>query len=345
MDAAMNWIKKNFFQSPVNTIISIFLVWVIYKISIPMLDWLIFDSLFNSSAEECRNSTGACWSFIQQKWAFIVFGRYPADERWRPLAAIIGFIALLVFSKNQKRWNKSLGVIWLSYLMIAFGLMYGGLMSLKRVETDLWGGFPLTMILSAIGIAAGYPLGIILAIARRSEMPIIKTISVVYIEVIRGVPLITILFMASIMLPLFLPDGFHVNDLIRAQLAIIFFAAAYFAEVVRGGLQAVPKGQYEAAKSLGLSTRQSLSLIILPQALRMVIPATVGTCIAIFKDTSLVLIVGLMDLMLTSKTATVDISWQGFSTEAYLFTGFIYFLCCYALTHYSRILEQDYKPR
>jgi len=220
-------------------------------------------------------------------------------------------------------------------------LMKGGILGLAPVESDKWGGLPLTMMLAFFGMIAAYPLGVVLALGRRSKMPAIKTFSVLYIELIRGVPLISLLFMSSILFPLFLPEGLTINKIIRAQMAIILFTAAYIAEVVRGGLQAIAKGQYEAADSLGLSFPQKMRLIILPQALKIVIPPSVGILISAFKDTSLVVIIALYDLLKTSKSTLSNPDWMGYSPEVYLFVAAIYFISCFAMSNYSRKLEKE----
>ncbi len=320
------------------------MLYFLFEAATALLDWIFLSASFNSNALECREKSGACWSFIQEKWRFIIFGRYPLSEQWRPITAIILFFSLLLISYNPKKWNGWHAAAWLAFIPGVVWLLMGGI-GLPFVASDLWGGLPLTLILSSVGMLGAYPLGILLALGRQSKLPLIKSFSILYIELIRGVPLITLLFMGAIIFPLFLPGGMNINALLRAQIVIILFAAAYLAEVIRGGLQAIPKGQYEAADSLGLSKKQSLRLVILPQALTLVIPVTVNSFIELFKDTSLVLMVSLMDLMLTTKSATIDSEWQGFSTEAYVFTAAIYFVCCYAMAFYSRWLEKTYHQR
>jgi general L-amino acid transport system permease protein len=220
-------------------------------------------------------------------------------------------------------------------------LMKGGLFGLSPVDSTKWGGLPLTLLLSIFGLTAAYPLGVILALGRRSQMPTVRILSVIYIELIRGVPLISLLFMSSVVFPLFLPEGVTINNIIRAQVAIILFTAAYIAEVVRGGLQAIPRGQYEAAESLGLNYYLSMRLIILPQALKIVIPPSVQQLISAFKDTSLVVIIALFDVLRTTQTVLSDPKWMGFSAEAYIFVALIYFLCCFFMSNYSRRLERE----
>src|SRR5690606_17781012 len=265
---------------------------------------------------------------------------YPYDEQWRPLLASVILVAVIVCSCIRWFWKPFLGLIWIVALVAVAVLMWGGVFGLSYVENDRWGGLPLTLILATFGIAFAFPFGLLLALGRRSHMPAIKALCVVYIELIRGVPLISLLFMSSVMLPLFLPEGFSIDKLLRAQIAIILFAAAYIAETVRGGLQAIPKGQYEGADSIGLSYWQQMRKIILPQALKVVIPPLVGIFIALFKDTSLVVIIGIFDLPQAAKTAVADAAWRGYSTEAYLFIGVIYFIFCFSISRYSQSLEK-----
>ncbi|MFY1850321.1 amino acid ABC transporter permease, partial [Achromobacter dolens] len=270
----------------------------------------------------------------------ILFGTYPYDEQWRPLIATIILVAVIVCSGIRRFWNWKLAIIWTVGLTAVAILMWGGVLGLTYVENARWGGLPLTLILSTFGIAFAFPIGVLLALGRRSKMPAIKALCVVYIELIRGVPLISLLFMSSVMLPLFLPEGFSIDKLLRAQIAIIMFAAAYIAETVRGGLQAIPKGQYEGADSLGLNYWQQMRKIILPQALKIVIPPLVSIFIALFKDTSLVVIIGIFDLTLAAKAALSDAAWRGFGVEAYLFISLIYFVFCFSMSKYSQALEK-----
>jgi len=250
-------------------------------------------------------------------------------------------VALLYFSQNRKLWRKPLAYAWLLGLFSMGLLLKGGLFGLESVESNNWGGLPLTLLLSVFGLAAAYPVGVLLALGRQSHMYIIRKLCVVYIELIRGVPLISLLFMSSVVFPLLLPEGVTVNKILRAQVAIILFTAAYIAEVVRGGLQGMDKGQYEAAESLGLNYFQTMRLIILPQALKIVIPPSVSILISAFKDTSLVVIIALYDLLKTTQTTLTDPQWMGFSAEAYIFVALIYFICCFAMSNYSRRLEKE----
>jgi len=337
----IGWARSNLFSSWFNSFLTLIVVYLLWVTVPPLIRWAFIDSLWFSTGAECQQSDGACWSIIPANIRFIIFGFYPFDQQWRPLVAMVLLIALLFYSRNRKHWKKSLLYAWLLGLAVMGLLMKGGLFGLSPVETTKWGGLPLTLTLSVFGLTAAYPLGIVLALGRRSKMPAIKTLSIFYIELIRGVPLISMLFMSSVVLPLFLPEGVTINKIIRAMVAIILFTAAYIAEVVRGGLQAIPRGQYEAADSIGLSYYLTMRLVVLPQALKIVIPPSVQQLISAFKDTSLVVIIALFDLLRTTQTILSDPKWMGFSAEAYIFIALIYFLCCFFMSNYSRRLERE----
>ena len=338
---AIGWIRTNLFKGWFNSILTLITVYILWVIIPPMIRWAFIDSLWFSTGEECKQIDGACWSIIPTNLRFILFGFYPYDQQWRPLVAMALLIALLFYSRNRDHWKKPLAYAWILGLSLMGLLMKGGLFGLSSVESSQWGGLPLTLLLSIFGLTAAYPLGILLALGRRSKMATVKTLSIIYIELIRGVPLISLLFMSSVVFPLFLPEGVNINNIIRAQVAIILFTAAYIAEVVRGGLQAIPRGQYEAAESLGLNYYLSMRLIVLPQALKIVIPPSVQQLISAFKDTSLVVIIALFDVLKTTQTILSDPQWMGFSAEAYLFVALIYFLCCFFMSNYSRRLERE----
>jgi general L-amino acid transport system permease protein len=339
--SAFQWIKTNLFNGVFNSILTILTLIFLYKVVPPFVKWALIDSLWFSTAQACRDGDGACWSVVSSNIRFIMFGFYPHELHWRPLLAMIIMVCLLVYTRNRNHWKKSLVYIWAAGLVSMGFLMKGGLFGLANVESDQWGGLPLTIMLSVFGMVAAYPLGIILALGRRSKMPTVRTVCIIYIELIRGVPLISLLFMSAVLFPLFLPEGITINKIIRAQAAIIMFTAAYIAEVVRGGLQAITRGQYEAAESLGLNYVQKMRLIILPQALKIVIPPTVGILISAFKDTSLVVIIALYEILKTTRTTLSDPAWMGFSPEAYIFVALIYFVCCYSMSNYSRRLERE----
>ena len=337
----LQWIKSNLFNGAFNSILTIVTLFFLYKIIPPFVKWAVIDSFWLSTSEQCRAGDGACWSIIPANIRFIIFGFYPHELHWRPFVAMIMLVSLLLYSKNRDHWKKSLVYMWIAGLFIMGILMKGGLLGLSSVESDQWGGLPLTLMLSFFGMFAAYPLGVLLALGRRSKMPAVKTICILYIELIRGVPLISLLFMSAVLFPLFLPEGLTINKILRAQAAIIMFTSAYIAEVVRGGLQAITREQYEAAESLGLNYVQKMRLVILPQALKIVIPPTVGILISAFKDTSLVVIIALYDLLKTTRSALANPSWMGFSPEAYIFVALIYFVCCYSMSNYSRRLEKE----
>lgn len=337
----LGWMKAHLFNGAFNSIATILILIVAAKVVPQFIQWAIIDSVWLTSGQECHEAKGACWSVVTQNIRFNIFGYYPYDQQWRPLLAMIMLVGMLVYSSDWNRWSKTLGYVWLVALFAMGVLMKGGLFGLESVESTKWSGLPLTLLLSFFGILASYPLGVVLALGRQSTMPVIKAFCVVYIELIRGVPLITMLFMSSVMFPLFLPEGVTIDKVLRAQVAIILFTAAYIAEVVRGGLQAMNKGQYEAAESLGLNYWQMMRLVILPQALKIVIPPTVGILISAFKDTSLVVIIALYDILNTTKSILNVPEWTGFSTEAYLFVALIYYLCCFSMSQYSRKIEKD----
>ncbi len=338
----IGWLRANLFNSIPNTILTLLAVFVIIKLVPPFIQWLLIDSSWTAaSAKECRAAAGACWAFIGEWYRFILFGRFPYAEQWRPLIVILIFIAMFLASCDRRLWGRRLIAIWVIGGALVMTLMFGGVLGMTYVETALWNGLPLTLILAVFGMLFAFPLAILLALGRRSRMPAVHSLSVAYIELIRGVPLITILFMASVMLPLFLPTGTTIDKLLRAQIAIILFAAAYLAEIIRGGLQAIPKGQYEAADALGLSFTRKMRLVILPQAITTVIPPLVNTFIGTFKDTSLVIIIGLLDLLGTANNSLNDANWRGFYWEAYIFIGLIYWFFCFFMSKYSQYLERD----
>lgn len=339
----LGWLRANLFNTWYNSLLTLLILWLALQLLPGVVGWTLTGAVWSAeTAAECRAADGACWAFVGEKWRFILFGTYPFDQHWRPTVAMLVVIAMLLASADRRFWGRALLLIWGGGLGVAALLMFGGVFGMPYVDTSRWGGLPLTLMLSVVGLAVAFPLGVLLALGRTSNLPIIRAMSVVYIEAIRGVPLISILFMASVMFPLFMPQGVTVDKLLRAQIGLILFAAAYLAEVVRGGLQAIPKGQYEAAEALGLTYWQRTRLIILPQALALVIPPLVNTFIGFFKDTSLVIIIGLLDLLSTAKASLTDPAWRGFYKEAYLFIGAIYFAFCYALSRYSMYLEREF---
>ena len=293
------------------------------------------------SREACTNG-GACWVFVTNRLDQFLYGFYPLEETWRidlTFFMFVGLVAWLVI-KNLPYKGLVAALTLFVFPVVAFFLLYGGAFGLVEVETHKWGGMSLTLILAVVGIVASLPFGVALALGRRSDMPIVRSLSIIYIEFWRGVPLITVLFMASVMLPLFVPEEISFDKLLRALIGIVIFQSAYMAEVVRGGLQAIPKGQYEAADALGLGYWKKMVLIILPQALKLMIPGIVNTFIALFKDTSLVLIIGLFDLLAIVQAALNDPEWLGYSTEGYIFVALMFWVFCFGMSRYSLHLEK-----
>ena len=335
------WLKKNLFSSLGNTLTTVCLLGILTYFFLPFFNWLFIDSVVFGDADLCRERGGACLAFLLEKMKFILFGFYPQDQLLRPLLAMAGFFALCYYSKETSRWNKETLILWCLSLFVFYWLLGGG-WPLEVVSTSKWGGLPLTLVIAFVSLVCSYPLGILLALGRRSSLPIVKIFSVVYIEAIRAVPLISILFMASVMFPLFVPEHLTVDKLLRALIAMTMFTSSLMAEVVRGGLAGISKGQYEGAESLGFNYYQTMRWVVLPQALKKVIPPTVNVAISTFKDTSLVLIIALFDLLMTAKTSLQDTQWLGFSIEVYLFVALIYFFFCFVMGNYSRRLEKEF---
>lgn len=340
----IGWMRANLFSSWLNTLLTFGAVYVLYLTIPPLIEWAFVKAHWTGdSREPCDlEKGGACWVFVRVRFDQFMYGLYPASEYWRiNLAGVLLLVLMVPLFIKRFPWKPALGLFLLvGYPIIAFYLFLGGVFGLEYVETSRWGGLTLTLVLSAVGMAASFPLGILLALGRRSSMPIVKSLSVVFIEFWRGVPLITVLFMSSVMLPLFLPEGTHFDKLLRAMIGIALFQSAYMAEVVRGGLQAIPSGQYEAAQALGLSYWRSMGLIILPQALKLVIPGIVNTFIALFKDTTLVLIIGLFDMLAMIQAALADPNWLGFAIEGLTFAAFVYWIFCFGMSRYSMSLER-----
>ncbi len=342
-EGAVAWIRTNLFgdwRTTMSTaIIGGLLLWYLPQI----FSWALLRAAWLPNAEACRlDGVGACWGVVAEKYRLIIFGRYPFEEQWRPLVATVLMVGLLVVSCSRAFWHAWLAIVWVVVLAAFFALMYGNVLGLTRVETDRWGGLPLTILLASLSIVFAFPIALLVALGRRSKLPAIKTACTVYVELIRGVPLISVLFMASFMFPLFMPQGFTIDVLIRVLVGITLFSGAYMAEVIRGGLQAIPKGQIEAAATLGLSYWQTQRKIVLPQALAMVVPGIMNNFISIFKDTSLVTIVSLYELTGSLGLAlNSDADWRPFKIEGYLFIAMIYFVFCFAMSRYSLWVEKQ----
>jgi len=316
-------LRGNLFSTPGNSLMSLALLAVCLWALVSSLDWAVLQAVFGSNLQACNDvrGAGACWGVITEKGRLIVMGRYPQAEHWRPVIATALMLGVVVISCMPRFWNKALPLVWLLMLTVYFVLMKGGFFGLTEVDTDQWGGLPLTVMLTVISMTLAFPLAIFVALGRRSNMPAIKTLCTLYVELVRGVPLITVLFMASFMLPLFMPEGVKIDVLVRVVVGITLFSGAYMAEVIRGGLQALPKGQTEAAATLGLSYWQTQRMIVLPQALVTIV--------------SLYELTGALGLALNS-----DADWRPFKIEAYLFITFIYFAFCFAMSRYSLWIEE-----
>jgi len=352
---AYAWVRKNLIGSVGDVILTVFGIAIVVWFLPQIINWAFINAVWTGPDRTvCATVaqggiqpdgwTGACWAFVNAKFGQFMFGTYPIEERWRPILVGILFVVLLVPMLIPRVPRKGLNAILLfaGLPIVAFFLLVGGVFGLPHVETPRWGGLLVTLSLSFVGIAVSLPLGVILALGRRSKMPIIKTLCIVFIETVRGIPLITVLFFASVMLPLFLPEGVSFDKYLRALIGFSLFAAAYMAEVVRGGLQAIPKGQYEGADSLGLGYWQKMGLIVLPQALKLVIPGIVNTFIGMFKDTSLVLIISMFDLLGVVKQNFSDANWATPQTarSGLVFAAFVFWLFCFGMSRYSMYTER-----
>jgi len=344
----IGWVRHNLFSSTTNIVITVLTIYLLYIIVPPLLNWIVFDAVFSAeSRDDCRaiakaggHELGACWAFIGKRFEIFVYGFYPVEERWRiNLSFILMLVALLPVLFDHVPYRKQ--GLWFSLIapFVIGWLLLGG-MGLTPVSTDKFGGFMLTLVIGVTGIVGSLPLGIALALGRQSHMPAMRMVCVAFIEFIRGVPLITLLFVASTMLNYFLPPGTTFDLLLRVLIMVTLFSAAYIAEVIRGGLQALPKGQIEAADSMGLKYWQSMRLIILPQALKISIPGIVNTFIGLYKDTTLVIIIGLFDPLGMGRASLADTKWQGLSTEIYVFVAIFFFVSCFSMARYSLYLEK-----
>jgi len=345
------WLREHLFSGPLNIALTLLSVLFLWWLVPTLLNFLIFDATWTGDDRAAcivtaeRPRVGACWPFVFERINFFIYGFYPANERWRVdtffVLLAIGIVWLLASWAPGKRAAALYFFVVLPVLSVMLLLGFAPL-RLSYVPTSLWGGILVTVVVSAVGIVFSLPLGVILALGRRSSMPAVRLFSIVFIEFVRGVPLITVLFMASVMLPLFVPEEWSPDKLLRALIGVALFAAAYMAEVVRAGLQAIPRGQYEGAQALGLSYWQMMGLIILPQALRITIPNIVNSNIALFKDTTLVFIVGIFDFLRTIEAARIDPKWATpvTSTTGYAFAAIFYFLCCWMMSRYAKSVER-----
>ena len=340
------WAHQNLFSSPLNIVLTLLGLWLLYSIIPPAVQWAFVDSIWTAdSRNECWEKMrapedAACWAFIKGRLNLFIYGFYPAAERWRVNLSFV----LLVFAILPVLYDRLPGRRHWYWYVAAFPFLAGWLLvggfGLPRVETDQFGGFMLTLVIGVTGISFSLPIGIALALGRTSDMPVLRMLCVLFIEFIRGVPLIALLFVASTMLNYFLPPGTTFDLLMRVLIMVTLFSSAYIAEVVRGGLQGIPKGQVEAADSLGLSYWKAQRLVVLPQALKISIPGIVNTFIGLYKDTTLVLIIGMLDPLGIGRASLADAQWAGLAREVYLFIAVFFFLCCFGMSRYSLYLER-----
>ena len=357
----VGWVRLNLLSSPLNIVMTAGAIWFLWVTIPSLIDWLFVNAIWDAenridcwkqmtfpgdpdylSKELPRGwvQPGGCWAFIENRLSLFIYGFYPDPERWRVNLSFL----LLALAVVSILWNKMPArkyFLWYAavFPFVAGWLLVGGF-GLSPVETDQFGGIMLTLIIGTTGISFSLPLGILLALGRRSKMPVLRILCVLFIEFIRGVPLIALLFVASTMLNYFMPPGTVFDLLMRVLIMVTLFSAAYKAEIVRGGLQGIPKGQYEAAESLGLNYWKANRLIILPQALKISIPAIVNSFIGLFKDTTLVLIIGMLDPLGIGKAALADAEWAGLAREVYLFIAIFFFICCFSMSRYSLYLEK-----
>lgn len=341
MEPTRTWVQRNLFPSIASGLLTLVLAGVIVLLFIALFNWAVGNATISGTTRAACDGAGACWTFIKVRFELFFYGRYPAPERWRVDLALVLMISVTAATLTAApRWQGWLALALLGIVPFAVGiLLVGGLFGLAHVATNLWGGLMLNILLTAVAGGGGFILGVFLALGRRSKYPVIRLFSLLFIELWRGVPLLTVLFMAMLLVPLFMPNGATIDNLLRAMLALTLFTAAYMAEIVRGGLQAVPRGQSEAATALGLRPWAIQTFIVMPQALRLVIPGLVNTVIDLFKDTTLVSIVGLFDLLAIVSQAQKDQAWLGMAREGYAFAAFVFFVCCLGMSLFSRRLE------
>jgi general L-amino acid transport system permease protein len=336
------WLHANLFNNGYNTVLTLLCLGALVMAVPGIVRWVVLDAVWTSAdGEECRRALGACWAVVGEKYRLILFGTFPYEEHWRCWLVILIIVAFAVFSGFRRFWSWYLFPAWIAATVVVLALMFGGVFGLRPTDTHEWGGLPLTLLLFVGTVVGGLPFAIALALGRRSRLPVIQALSIGMIEITRGVPLLAVLFIASVMFPLFLPEQLTIDKLLRAQIGMIVFFAAYAAEVVRGGLQAIPRGQYDAADAIGLSYWQSTRRIVLPQALRIVIPALMNDIIRAFKNTTFVSIIGLFDVLGATKAALEDPRWIRFAPEAYLFVFAVYFVFCLSMSKYSGSVERD----
>ena len=338
----VHWVKVNLFGSVTNTALTLLVVYFLYSIIPILAEWIYFDAAFEGeSRKDCRAvAQGACWAFIDERLSLFIYGFYPVEERWRVDLSFLLLILALVPVLYDNMPHRGKGLIYAClYPLIAAFFLVGGI-GLERVSTDQFGGLMLNIIIGVTGIAFSLPIGVVLALGRQSQLPIVRILCIGFIEFIRGVPLITLFFVAAVMLSYFVPPGTNFDLLVRILIMGTLFASGYMAEVIRGGLQAIPRGQYEAADALGLTYWQSMRLIVLPQAMKISIPGVVNTFIGLYKDTTLVIVIGRLDILGIGNSSLADMKWQGLSTEVYVFVAIFFFVSCFSMSRYSLWLEK-----
>jgi general L-amino acid transport system permease protein len=342
-----NWLRCNLFPDAFSSATTVVLVAAVFWWLPGLIDWMLLQAVFRADAAACHaaNHAGACWGVVAEKYRIILFGRYPYEEQWRPLLATALLLLVIVASGRRLLARRALLAAWTLALPAFFILMGGGRFGLSPVGSDQWGGFPLTLLLATMGMLLAFPLAILVALGRLSRLPLLRTLCTAYVELVRGVPLISVLFLASFLFPIILPQGLSIDVLLRVQAGIVLFAAAYLSETIRGGLLAIPAGQHDAAAALGLGHWQAMRWIILPQALRAVIPSMMNSAVSVFKDTSLVTVVSLYELTGSLSLALAgDPEWRSFQLEGYLFIALIYWIGCHSMSRFSRGFEHGHVP-
>ncbi|MCX7176417.1 MAG: amino acid ABC transporter permease [Proteobacteria bacterium] len=342
--ATREWLRRNLFSDAWSGLTTLLLLGGVLYWLPGLIEWTLVKAVFRPDAAACGaiEHAGACWGVVAEKYRFILFGRYPHAEQWRPLLATVLLLLVIVVSGLRLLNRSGLFAAWVLALPAFFLLMGGGLLGLTPVGSDQWGGFPLTLLLATLGMLLAFPLAVLVALGRyQSDLPLLRILCTFYVELVRGVPLISVLFLASFLFPIILPPGISIDVLLRVQAGIVLFAAAYLSETLRGGLQAVSAGQHDAASALGLSRWQAMRWIILPQAIRAVIPSIVNSAVSVFKDTSLVTVVSLYELTGALSLALAgDAEWRSYYLEGYLFIGLIYWIGCYSMSRFGADLER-----
>ncbi|MDR3516704.1 MAG: amino acid ABC transporter permease [Azospirillaceae bacterium] len=334
---------RGLFGSPGTAAITLACIVFLAAVVPPMVRWTVIDAVWFGTPDACHLASGACWAFIGEKFRFILFGFYPAPLQWKPLLVVLLLLTVIAVSAVPRCWHRRLLALWATAIPVAILLMAGA-PQIGSIPTGSWAGLPLTLLLTVISLVAALPLALLLALGRQSRRGGVRWMSIIVIEVMRGVPLITVLYAATLLLPLMLPTGLTIDKLLRAQVALVVFVAAYMAEIIRAGLQGVGNGQYEAAKSLGLGYWTTLRLVVLPQALRIVIPSFVNLAIGVLQSTTLVIVIGMFDFLNTARVSANDPDWLGFFHEAFFFTGAVYFLFSFLTSRYSLWLERRLRP-